>query len=119
MDAESSTSDMQFSSKSLIGKELIFFRSEYLLKKVKVPNDIQLEYPVQVSPEFYNQFARSTPAREYDENFVLSAPTIKLSEKPSRKNLSKRKTKRESLQTNDGELSVEIQKLFLREKIAF
>ena len=121
MDADRESPDLQMPSKGLIGKELIFFRSEYLLEKVKVPDDIQLEFPVQVPPEFYSQFARTTKAREYDENFVMpDAPTIKLTTmKQPKKESNKRKAKIGSFQANDGEISIEIQKLFLKEKIAF
>ena len=122
MEADRDSPDWQMPSKGLIGKELIFFRSEYLLEKMPdVPDDIQLEFPVQVPPDFYNQFARTTKAREYDENFVMpDAPTIKLtSMKQTKKETSKRKTKAGSFQANDGEISVEIQKLFLKEKISF
>ena len=77
-------------SKVLIGKELIFFRSEHLLKKV--PDNIQLESPVQVLPEFYNQFARTTHPREYDNNFLLpDALTMKLTSGKQPKKESKRK----------------------------
>ena len=110
------------SSKGLIGKDLIFFRSEYLLEKLNIPDDIQLEFPVQVPPDFYNQFARTTKAREYDEeSFVMpDAPTIKLtSMKQPKKEPSKRKTKTGTYQANDGAISIEIQKLFLKEKISF
>ena len=120
MDTDICSTDKELPNKSLIGKNLIFFQTEHLLKKVKVPDDLKLESSVQVLPEFYDQFARTTQQREYDENFVLpDAPTIKLtSTKQPRKDI-KRKARAGSLHANDDEISIEIQKLFLKEKIAF
>ena len=120
MDADWSSPDLDMPSKGRIGKELIFFRSEHLLKTMKVPDDIRLESPVQVLPEFYDKFARTTHPREYDNNFVLpDAPTIKITSMKQPKKESKRKTKTGRLQANGGEISIEIQNLFLKEKISF
>ena len=120
MDTDICSTDMELPNKSLIGKDLIFFQTEHLLKKVKVPDDIKLESSVQVLPGFYDQFARTTQPREYDDNFVLpDAPTIKLTSTKQPRKDSKRKARAGSLHSNDDEISIEIQKLFLKEKIAF
>lgn len=120
MDAEYASEEVDYKNRPLIGKELIFFRSEYLLKSVKIPDSVKLESPVQVTPDYYEQFARTRPVREFDDTIVHDAPTIKISEKRSiKKDGGKKKGRSESLQANENEISVEIQRLFLKHKIAF
>ena len=120
MDGGRGSPCLEMPSKGLIGKDRIFFRSEYLLKKVKVPDDIQLEFPVQVPPEFYDQFARTTKPRVYDEDFVLpEAPSVKPTGTSGGKQTRRDTRKGKAGQANDCELNAAIQKLFLKEKIAF
>ena len=120
MDKDMDSVNMELSNKNLIGKDLIFFQAEHLLKKVKVPDDLKLESSVQVLPEFYDQFARTTMPREYGDNLELpEAPTLTLTSSKQPRKDGKRRARAGSLHANDGEISIEIQKLFLKEKIAF